>query len=104
MADPADPEDCRPNADGELPEGSSGLVPEGPGLGLAAPLIGSLIGLLTLVVPLFAVLDDRPGHPLSPPLAPHLPSAGPGPGQRPGPGLPRGPLGGSGRPLAGLLQ
>lgn len=80
MADPADPEDCPPNADGELLEGSSGLVPEGPGLGLAAPLIGSLIGLLTLVVPLFAVLDDRPGHPLSPPLAPPLPALAPASG------------------------
>jgi 1,4-dihydroxy-2-naphthoate octaprenyltransferase len=80
MADPADPEDCCPHADGELPEGSSGLVPEGPGLGLAAPLIGSLIGLLTLVVPLFAVLDDRPGHPLSPPLGPHQPALAPGSG------------------------
>ncbi len=57
-----------------------GLGDGGPGLGLAAPLIGSLIGLLTLVVPLFAVLDDRPGHPLRQVATPSLPSLGSGSG------------------------
>ena len=41
-------------------------------------LIGALIGLLTLVVPLFAVLTDRPAHPLPEPLS-HKPRGG-GPG------------------------
>ena len=64
----SDPEDLLQGGGGEDPEPPPSRAPEGPGLGLAAPLIGALIGLLTLVLPMVAVLDDRPGHPLAQPL------------------------------------
>ncbi len=73
LAELADRQDLPLSGVGYQQVGSSSPVPESPGLGLAAPVIGSLIGLLTLVVPLFAVLDDRPGHPLPQPLSRHLP-------------------------------
>ena len=72
----SDSEDLPPGVGGEPPEPSPGRVPEGSGLGLAAPLIGALIGLLTLVLPMVAVLDDRPGHPLAQPLSRPSPALG----------------------------
>ena len=75
----ADPDHLTPPLGGEQPAASPGQFPEDAGLGLASPLIGALIGLLTLVLPLFAVLDDRPAHPqLSQPLSRHLPPEGSG--------------------------
>ena len=53
----SDPEDLPPGVGGEPPEPSPGRVPEGSGLGLAAPLIGALIGLLSLVLLAGARLD-----------------------------------------------
>jgi len=74
-----DPEDLLPKGGGDQPASPPGQGPEGSGLGLAAPLIGALIGLLTLVVPMVVVLNDRPGHPLSKPLSLHTPAqASPG--------------------------
>ena len=52
---------------------------------MAAPLLGALIGLLTLVLPMVVVLDDRPGHPLAQPL-----SSRQSPIQRPAMGGPTG--------------
>ena len=72
----SDPEDLLQGGGGEDPEPPPGRAPEGPGLGLAAPLIGALIGLLTLVLPMVAVLDDRPGHPLAQPLPRPSPALG----------------------------
>ena len=71
-----DPEDLLQGGGGEETEPSPGRAPEGPGPGLAAPLIGALIGLLTLVLPMVAVLDDRPGHPLAQPLPRPSPALG----------------------------
>lgn len=71
-----DPEDLLQGGGGEEPEPTPGRAPEGPGPGLAAPLIGALIGLLTLVLPMVAVLDDRPGHPLAQPLPRPSPALG----------------------------
>jgi len=65
----ADPEDRLPGDGGGQAASSPGPAGEGSGLGLAAPLIGALIGLLTLVLPMVVVLDDRPGHPLAQPLS-----------------------------------
>jgi len=65
----ADPEDRHPGVGGGQPASSPGPAGEGSGLGLAAPLIGALIGLLTLVLPMAVVLDDRPGHPLAQPVS-----------------------------------
>jgi len=71
----ANPEPLTPGLGGEQAAASPGEFPEDAGLGLASPLIGALIGLLTLVLPLFAVLDDRPAHPLlSEPHSRHLPT------------------------------
>ena len=76
-----DADDLPPGVGGAQPEASPGPASADPGLGLASPLIGALIGLLTLVVPLFAVLDDRPGHPLvTQPLSGHVPAQGSGAG------------------------
>lgn len=72
----SDPEDLLQGGGGEDPEPSPGRAPEGPALGLAAPLIGALIGLLTLVLPMVAVLDDRPSHPLAQPLPRPSPALG----------------------------
>ncbi|MCX5944613.1 MAG: hypothetical protein NTZ53_04745 [Cyanobacteria bacterium] len=78
LADPADLENLLAAIGEEQSAETRGPDPEGSGLGLTAPLIGALIGLLTLVVPLFAVLTDRPAHPLPEPLS-HKPRGG-GPG------------------------
>ncbi len=69
-----DSQDLLARGSGDQPAGSPGPGPEGSGLGLAAPLIGALIGLLTLVVPMVVVLDDRPGHPLAKPPSLHTPA------------------------------
>ena len=69
-----DSQDLLARGSGDQPAGPPGPGHEGSGLGLAAPLIGALIGLLTLVVPMVVVLDDRPGHPLAKPPSLHTPA------------------------------
>ena len=84
----ADPEDRLPGDGGGQAASSPGPAGEGSGLGLAAPLIGALIGLLTLVLPMVVVLDDRPGHPLAKPLSSRQsPLQGPAMGPTTGPAL-----------------